>query len=41
MERAKIVSAAEWLEARKSYWRKEKEFTHSREELSRKCRELP
>jgi predicted dithiol-disulfide oxidoreductase (DUF899 family) len=41
MERQKVVSPAEWLEARKTYLKKEKEFTHLRDELSRQRRELP
>jgi predicted dithiol-disulfide oxidoreductase (DUF899 family) len=38
---AKVVSAAEWLTARKNFLRKEKEFTRLRDELSRQRRELP
>lgn len=38
---AKIVSAAEWLTARKELLLKEKEFTRLRDELSRKRREMP
>jgi len=37
----KVVSQAEWLEARKEYLKKEKEFTRLRDELSRQRRELP
>jgi predicted dithiol-disulfide oxidoreductase (DUF899 family) len=38
---AKVVSAAEWLTARKELLRKEKEFTRLRDELSRARREMP
>ena len=38
---AKTVSHAEWLAARKQFLAKEKEFTHLRDELSRRRRELP
>lgn len=41
MERPKVVSPAEWLDARQAYLKKEKEFTHRRDELSRQRRELP
>ena len=37
----KVVSHAEWLEARKEHLAKEKEFTHRRDELSRQRRALP
>ncbi|MDW5264128.1 MULTISPECIES: thioredoxin family protein [Acidobacteriaceae] len=37
----KIVSNAEWLEARKAFLVKEKAFTHQRDELSRQRQELP
>jgi predicted dithiol-disulfide oxidoreductase (DUF899 family) len=37
----KVVSPAEWLEARKKFLKKEKEFTRLRDELSRERRELP
>ena len=37
----KIVSPAEWLAARKELLKKEREFTHLRDELSRQRRELP
>jgi predicted dithiol-disulfide oxidoreductase (DUF899 family) len=37
----KVVSAAEWLAARKELLRKEKEFSRLRDELSRQRRELP
>jgi predicted dithiol-disulfide oxidoreductase (DUF899 family) len=38
---AKVVSPAEWLAARKELLRKEREFTHLRDELSRTRREMP
>jgi predicted dithiol-disulfide oxidoreductase (DUF899 family)/DNA gyrase inhibitor GyrI len=37
----KAVSSDEWLEARKAFLAKEKEFTRLRDELSRERRELP
>jgi predicted dithiol-disulfide oxidoreductase (DUF899 family) len=37
----KIVSPTEWVEARKQFLVKEKEFTRLRDELSRERRELP
>ena len=37
----KIVSREEWLEARQEHLKKEKEFTHLRDEVSRQRRELP
>lgn len=37
----KVVSNEEWLEARKAFLAKEKEFTRQRDELSRLRRELP
>ena len=37
----KIVPPAEWLAARKELLKKEREFTHLRDELSRQRRELP
>jgi predicted dithiol-disulfide oxidoreductase (DUF899 family) len=40
-ETAKVVSPAEWLEARKEFLVAEKEFTRMRDELSRKRRDLP
>lgn len=40
-ELSRVVSPSEWIEARKELLRKEKEFTRLRDELSRKCRELP
>jgi predicted dithiol-disulfide oxidoreductase (DUF899 family) len=36
-----VVSHNEWVEARKAFLTKEKEFTHLRDELSRQRRELP
>jgi predicted dithiol-disulfide oxidoreductase (DUF899 family) len=41
IERPKVVSAAEWLVARKELLRKEKELTRLRDDLSRQRRELP
>jgi len=41
IENPKVVSAAEWLTARKEFLAKEKEFTRLRDELSRQRRELP
>jgi predicted dithiol-disulfide oxidoreductase (DUF899 family) len=40
-DQPKVVSAAEWLAARKEHLAKEKEFTRLRDELSRERRELP
>ncbi len=37
----KIVSHAEWIEARRQFLAKEKEFTRLRDQLSRQRRELP
>jgi predicted dithiol-disulfide oxidoreductase (DUF899 family) len=37
----KVVSAKEWLEARKQFLIQEKEFTRLRDQLSRQRRELP
>ncbi|MDQ2653180.1 MAG: thioredoxin family protein [Chloroflexota bacterium] len=37
----KVVSHDEWVTARKKHLRKEKEFTHMRDQLSRERRELP
>jgi len=37
----KVVSQADWLAARKELLKKEKEFTHLRDQLSRQRRELP
>jgi predicted dithiol-disulfide oxidoreductase (DUF899 family) len=39
--RAKVVTPAEWLAARKQLLVKEKEFTRLRDELSRQRREMP
>ncbi len=41
MEKPKIVSREEWIEARKSFLNKEKDFTQRRDALSRERRELP
>jgi len=38
---AQVVSHAEWIAARKAFLKKEKEFTHLRDDLSRQRRELP
>ncbi len=38
---AKVVSHADWIAARKAFLKKEKEFTHLRDDLSRPRRELP
>ncbi|HXW94059.1 MAG TPA: thioredoxin family protein [Terriglobales bacterium] len=38
---ARVVSAAEWLAARKKLLAKEKEFTRLRDELSRERRQMP
>jgi predicted dithiol-disulfide oxidoreductase (DUF899 family) len=40
-QNSKVVSEAQWLEARKKLLRKEKEFTRLRDELSRERRDLP
>ena len=37
----KVVSLNEWLEARKQFLTREKEFTHLRDQLRRQRRELP
>ena len=37
----KVVSHAEWVQARKAFLAKEKEFTRQRDELSHARRELP
>jgi predicted dithiol-disulfide oxidoreductase (DUF899 family) len=37
----KVVSANEWLEARKQFLIQEKEFTRLRDQLGRQRRELP
>lgn len=41
LDHSKVVSAAEWLAARRELLKKEKEFTRLRDELSRQRRELP
>ncbi len=41
MQPQKIVSHEEWLVARKAHLAEEKAFTHARDALSRKRRELP
>ena len=41
MAQHRIVSHEEWLQARKRFLAKEKEFTHLRDELSRQRMELP
>ena len=41
MDKPKVVSHEEWIEARKSFLAKEKEFTQARDALSRERRELP
>jgi predicted dithiol-disulfide oxidoreductase (DUF899 family) len=41
MERHKIVSQEQWLEARRELLKKEKEFTRARDALSAQRRELP
>ena len=38
---SRIVSQEEWIEARKAFLAKEKEFTRARDELARQRRELP
>ena len=38
---SKVVSHSEWIAARKELLRKEKEFSHLRDDLSRQRRELP
>ena len=38
---SKVVSHNDWIEARKQFLAKEREFTHLRDELSRQRRELP
>ena len=37
----RVASSEEWLEARKAFLAKEKEFTRLRDELSRERRDLP
>ena len=41
LEHLKVATHSEWLEARKAFLAKEKEFTRLRDELSRQRRELP
>ncbi|HTE82666.1 MAG TPA: DUF899 domain-containing protein [Reyranella sp.] len=41
MTTPRIVSQEEWLQARKAFLAKEKEFTRARDELARQRRELP
>jgi predicted dithiol-disulfide oxidoreductase (DUF899 family) len=41
MREHKVVSRGEWIEARKQFLIKEKEFTRLRDQLSRERRELP
>jgi predicted dithiol-disulfide oxidoreductase (DUF899 family) len=41
MDKHRVLSHEEWLDARKRYLSKEKEFTRLRDELSRQRRELP
>jgi predicted dithiol-disulfide oxidoreductase (DUF899 family) len=41
IEGHKVVSKEEWIEARKAFLAKEKEFTRLRDELSKQRRELP
>ena len=41
LSQTKVVSHSQWLEARKNFLAKEREFTHLRDELSRQRRELP
>ena len=41
MEKHRIVSREEWIEARKDFLAKEKEFTRMRDQLSRQRREMP
>src|SRR5438445_4546009 len=41
MENHKVVSREEWLEARKQFLAKEKEFTRLRDRLSQQRRDLP
>jgi predicted dithiol-disulfide oxidoreductase (DUF899 family) len=37
----KVVSSAEWIDARKKLLAKEKVFTHLRDQMSQQRRELP
>jgi predicted dithiol-disulfide oxidoreductase (DUF899 family) len=41
MEKHRVVSREEWIEARKDFLAKEKEFTRLRDQLSRQRREMP
>jgi len=41
MEKSTVVSPTEWLAARKELLKKEREFTHLRDELSQQRRQLP
>ena len=41
MEKHQVVSHREWIEARKDFLAKEKEFTRVRDRLSQQRRELP
>lgn len=41
LEGHKVVSESEWIEARKSLLKKEKEFTALRDQLNQQRRELP
>ncbi|HXJ01422.1 MAG TPA: thioredoxin family protein [Micropepsaceae bacterium] len=41
MEKHRVVSHAEWIEARKAFLAEEKEFTRARDALSARRRELP
>ena len=41
LEQHKIVSEKEWIKARKSLLKKEKEFTVMRDQLNQQRRELP
>ena len=41
METTTVVSPTEWLAARKALLKKEREFTHLRDELSQQRRQLP
>src|SRR5579863_332281 len=41
MEKHRVVSRDEWMEARKNFLAKEKEFTRLRDQISQQRRELP
>ena len=41
MEKHRAVSREEWIEARKDFLAREKEFTRMRDRLSQQRRELP